>query len=86
MWILLLQLHVMIVSDATFQSITLKSSSTLLEASFTLLEESFEIFIVLAEVVTIVNYDRNMFIVQATGYLCFKHLSLFQICLADLRI
>jgi hypothetical protein len=55
--------HITIVSDAIFQSITLKSSRTLLEASFTLLEESFKIFIVLAEVVTIVNYDRNMFIV-----------------------
>jgi hypothetical protein len=38
----------------------------LLDASFMPLEVSFMTFIVLATVATIVNYDNNTFIVQAT--------------------
>ncbi len=56
----------MIISGVTILSITLVLSIMLLDASFMPLEVSFMTFIVLATVATIVNYDNNTFIVQAT--------------------
>jgi hypothetical protein len=49
-----------IVSDATIWSITL-------EASITLPQASFMAFVVQATGATIVNYNYNTFILQATG-------------------
>jgi hypothetical protein len=66
---------VMNVSDATILSITLKLSIMLLEASFMLLDTSFTTFIVRATVATIVNYDHNMLIVQATRVTPHKNIS-----------
>ncbi len=56
----------MIISGVTILSITLELSIMLLDASFMPLEVSFMTFIALATVATIVNYDNNTFIVQAT--------------------
>ncbi len=57
----------MIVSDSNISSVILESSITLLEGSFTLLEASFVMFITQCTVATIVNYDHNMFILEATA-------------------
>ncbi len=63
-----------VISAATIRSITLESPVMLLEASLTLLEDlfmhlesSFTTIIVYATVAVIVNYDRNIFIVQTPG-------------------
>jgi hypothetical protein len=53
-------------SDTTILSVTYESSLMLLETSFSLLGVSFMIFIAQASH-TIIIYNPNMFIVQATG-------------------
>ncbi len=57
-----------IISDATFWSVTLESSITLLEESFTLLEVSFTTFTLQATVAMIVNYGHYMFLVNTTWF------------------